>query len=375
MGVLQPLSCYAMESMTNVQELKEDKMACEKCTTTPTLLQGNCSVFISASHVYILDKFNDILTEAGYSCKKSDSYMQLHVEDYAAFITETCSDRSLTAMEKANINLLPMPDGELFHFGRFAETRTLDSWYTLYNAQDLIWILDNNSITVLFQPIIKVADMSIYAYECLARGVKQNGELQSPLVMFETGRKTDMLFNLDRQCREASIKMAARKGIDCNIFVNFLPSSIYNPVYCLQDTVYWSRELNFDPLSIVFEVVETEKVTDTEHLIRILRFYKEKGFRTALDDMGNGYSSLSLFVTLHPDIVKIDMDLIRDVHENEVKQTVVRALIAMAREAGTHVLAEGVETADEFSWLQQQGIDFIQGYYFSKPTAEPVLSV
>ena len=129
------------------------------------------------------------------------------------------------------------------------------------------------------------------------------------------------------------------------------------------------------PLSIVFEVVETEKVTDTQHLIKILRFYKEKGFRTALDDMGNGYSSLSLFVTLHPDIVKIDMDLIRDVHKNEVKQTVVKALIAMAKEVGTSILAEGVETAEEFSWLQEKGIDFVQGYYFSKPSAEPVLQV
>ncbi len=350
-------------------------MACEKCTTTPTLPQGSCLVFGSASHVYILDKFIDILSSAGYSCKKNSSYIQLQVDDYAAFIATASASRTLSAMEKTNINLLPMASGSLIDFSHFAATRTLESWHMLYNAQDLIWILENNSITILFQPIVQIADMSIYAYECLARGVKKNGELQNPLEMFDTARKTDMLFNLDRQCREASIKIAAQKDIDRNIFVNFLPSSIYNPVYCLQDTVRWSRKLNFDPLSIVFEVVETEKVTDTEHLIKILEFYKEKGFRTALDDMGNGYSSLSLFVTLHPDVVKIDMDLIRDIHSNTIKQTVVKALIDMAKKSRTAVLAEGVETAEEFSWLKQQEIDFVQGYYFSKPTADPVLSV
>nr|WP_320012236.1 EAL domain-containing protein [uncultured Desulfobulbus sp.] len=350
-------------------------MKCEKCTTTPDLLQGPCLVFVSASHVYMLDKLAEIFDATEISFKRISSYIQVHVDDYAVFIRSIGAERSISAIEKANIHLLPLVEGEVLDFGKFATTRTLESWYTLYNAEDLIWILENNTITVLFQPIVRVADMSIYAYECLARGVKENGDLQSPLVMFETAKKTDLLFNLDRQCREASIRIAAQKKIQRNIFVNFLPSAIYNPVYCLQDTVRWSKKLNYDPLSIVFEVVETEKVTDTQHLIKILRFYKEKGFRTALDDMGNGYSSLSLFVTLHPDIVKIDMDLIRDVHKNEVKQTVVKALIAMAKEVGTSILAEGVETAEEFSWLQEKGIDFVQGYYFSKPSAEPVLQV
>ena len=222
-------------------------MKCEKCTTTPDLLQGPCLVFVSASHVYMLDKLAEIFDATEISFKRISSYIQVHVDDYAVFIRSIGAERSISAIEKANIHLLPLVEGEVLDFGKFATTRTLESWYTLYNAEDLIWILENNTITVLFQPIVRVADMSIYAYECLARGVKENGDLQSPLVMFETAKKTDLLFNLDRQCREASIRIAAQKKIQRNIFVNFLPSAIYNPVYCLQDTVRWSKKLNYDP--------------------------------------------------------------------------------------------------------------------------------
>lgn len=194
----------------------------------------------------------------------------------------------------------------------------------------------------------------------------------SPFQMFETARKTGMLFNLDRQCRETAIKTSAVKNINKNIFINFQPSSIYNPEFCLRDTVKWANQLEFDPSTIVFEVVETDKVESIEHLINIQNFYKQKGFRTALDDVGSGYSSLNLFASLHPDIIKIDMELVRDVHKSDVKKSVARALIGMAKDAGCRVLAEGIENADECEWFIQAGVDYLQGYYFGRPSAEPV---
>jgi EAL domain-containing protein (putative c-di-GMP-specific phosphodiesterase class I) len=184
-----------------------------------------------------------------------------------------------------------------------------------------------------------------------------------------------MLFNLDRQCRESAIRFASKNGIDKNIFINFLPSAIYNPEFCLRDTVKWASDLDFNPDNIIFEVVETEDVEDTEHLKQILQFYKDKGFRTALDDVGSGYASLSLFASLRPNIIKIDIDIVRDVHISDFKQAVAKALKIMADESGCKVLAEGIETKEEFDWFKNLGVDYAQGYYLAKPSPEPVSSI
>jgi len=347
-------------------------MACSKCTEVPHVPEGVKSVYVSASHEYILDKIYSILLSESYAINRLGSYIVFETDCFSAFIERCASDKALTALEKLNISILPLGRDEVLDFGKASAAKTLDSWHTLILSKDLIWILENGSFTVHFQPIIDTATMSIYGYECLSRGVLPDMSIMSPGKMFDAAAKTGMLFNLDRQCRETAIKTAAVKNISRNIFVNFLPTSIYNPEFCLKDTVKWANQLEFDPSTIVFEVVETEKVDSTEHLQNILRFYKEKGFRTAMDDVGSGYSSLNLFASLSPDIIKIDMELVRDVHRNVMKQSVARALVSMAKEAGCSVLAEGIETADEFEWFRALGIDYAQGYYFGKPSSEPL---
>jgi EAL domain-containing protein (putative c-di-GMP-specific phosphodiesterase class I) len=255
------------------------------------------------------------------------------------------------------------------------EAKTLWAWHILLDSQELGWILEHGSIKMLFQPIVRVEDLSVYAHEALARGIQSNGKMMNPGLMFDIARVTGMLFNLDRQCRESAIRAAAQHQVQSNVFINFLPTAIYNPEFCLRDTVRWAQELDFDPASLVFEVVESEEVTDIEHLKRILDYYKRHGFRVALDDVGSGYASLNKFVRLAPDIIKLDMELVRDIHKTEVKQAVARALAQMGRESGCKVLAEGVETEDEFAWLKQLGVDFVQGYYFGRPAEEPLVSI
>ena len=347
-------------------------MSCSQCTTTPKLPAGPQVLHLNAAHEYILEKIGSLLVQGGVQPDRHGTYLSATIEDFATIIHMLGSSDSLTELECQNINILPLSPGESLDFGKMGRTKTLEGWYTLHRARDLVWILDNGSLTVHFQPIVDAATQEIYAYECLARGVLADGQLMNPGAMFDAARKTGMLFNLDRQCRESAIKTAAVKNVHKSIFINFQPSSIYNPEFCLRDTVHWTRQLDFDPRSIVFEVVETEKVTNLNHLIHILQYYKEKGFRTALDDVGSGYSSLNLLVSMAPDIIKMDMELVRDIHCSDMKQSVARALIGLAREAGCKILAEGVETRSEWDWLQAQGVDYLQGYYFGKPSAEPL---
>lgn len=236
-------------------------------------------------------------------------------------------------------------------------------------------IVEHASLTSHFQPIVDVRSSQIYAYEALIRGVKPDGSLMFPDQLFEKSTRNDMNFLLDRLCRESALKTAATKKIKQKVFINFIPTSIYDPEYCLQSTVKWANQLEFDPKNIVFEVVETEQVEDKEHLKKILEFYRAQGFGIALDDVGEGYSGLNNLIDIKPDIIKVDRNVIMNIDTDPMKQSVYKALYTLAKENGITVLAEGVETKEEFDVIEGIGVDLVQGYYFAKPQAEPIRTI
>jgi EAL domain-containing protein (putative c-di-GMP-specific phosphodiesterase class I) len=125
----------------------------------------------------------------------------------------------------------------------------------------------------------------------------------------------------------------------------------------------------------VFEVVETQNVKDQLHLKEILMYYREKGYKIALDDVGEGYSSLNMLIKLKPDIIKIDRNIIENINKDEFKQSVYKALYTVAKENNIEVLAEGIETPYEIETIRSIGVDYMQGYYFAKPSAEPIRTI
>jgi EAL domain-containing protein (putative c-di-GMP-specific phosphodiesterase class I) len=258
-------------------------------------------------------------------------------------------------------------------FETFYKAKPLKTILSLVKNGSFIDILRFESFTIHFQPIIDKNNNSIFGYESLLRGINPfTNELVSPAFLFDSAREYNMLFFLDRFARELALKSAAVKNIDSHLFINFLPTSIYDPVHCLQSTVKWANQLEFNPKNIVFEVVETEKVEDPIHLKNILDYYKSQGFKTALDDVGSGYSSLSMLASLNPDIIKIDREIIIDIDKNNVKQSICKALVSMANDSGITVLAEGIETRGEYEYLSTLKIDLMQGFFFGKPQAEPL---
>eukprot|EP01028_Stygiella_incarcerata_P001836 TRINITY_DN13433_c0_g1_i11.p1 TRINITY_DN13433_c0_g1~~TRINITY_DN13433_c0_g1_i11.p1 ORF type:complete len:256 (+),score=-42.98 TRINITY_DN13433_c0_g1_i11:68-835(+) len=139
-------------------------------------------------------------------------------------------------------------------------------------------ILYSKSFTSHFQPIIDMKKNSIFGYEALIRGVYPDGSLMYPDEIFKKSTRNNTNFKLDQICRETALKTAATKRINKKIFINFLPTSIYDPEFCLQATVKWAKQLDYDPKNIIFEVVETEKVQDKEHLKKYLIFTEKKAF-------------------------------------------------------------------------------------------------
>ncbi|MFZ3053267.1 MAG: EAL domain-containing protein, partial [Sulfuricurvum sp.] len=140
----------------------------------------------------------------------------------------------------------------------------------------------------------------------------------------------------------------------------------------LQSTVKWAKQLDFNPKNIIFEVIESDHVADLDHLKKILDYYKSQGFMVALDDVGSGYSSLNMIAKLLPDIVKIDREIIDHIDTNIVNQSIFRAIVQIAKESNILVLAEGIERAEEAAFCTREGADLAQGYYFGKPSAEPI---
>jgi EAL domain-containing protein (putative c-di-GMP-specific phosphodiesterase class I) len=250
--------------------------------------------------------------------------------------------------------------------------KPLQHYLNLIDDQEFFDIINSESLTSYFQPIIKVSDRSIYGYETLIRGVKPNGDLMFPDELFAKSHRNDVDFRLDRLCRESSLKTAAVKKVQQKVFINFIPTSIYDPEFCLNSTIKWAKQLEFDPKNIVFEVVETQNVADKEHLKEILTYYREQGYQIALDDVGEGYSGLNMLIELRPDIIKVDRNIITNIDQDPLKQSVYKALYQLANDNGIALLAEGVETPYELETVTQIGVDFAQGYYFAKPQPEPI---
>ncbi|GAA0564888.1 EAL domain-containing protein [Rheinheimera aquimaris] len=220
-------------------------------------------------------------------------------------------------------------------------------------------------IRMAFQPIIDWLDKSIYAYEALVRGPQGEGA-GWVFQHINEGNK----YYFDQACRVKAIQTAARLGCNSFLSINFLPNAVYNPETCIKATIEAADLYGFDLTKLIFEVTEGEQIPDKAHLNRIFQSYSKRGFQTAIDDYGSGFATLDWLIELKPDILKLDMQLIRDIDQHPAKQFIVEQTVAQCELQGTKVLAEGIETRAELDYLTSVGIRYLQGYYFAKPQLE-----
>ncbi|MCC5894762.1 MAG: EAL domain-containing protein [Alkalibacterium sp.] len=252
-----------------------------------------------------------------------------------------------------------------------------DEWLPILDIRTYIessWvdnILREKFIAMHFQPII-TSTGKIYGYEMLARFKDQNGDVIYPDVMFPAAKIRGRTFALDRLCRIQGVRQVTRLSEDQKAFINFIPTAIYDPAYCLKTTTAVAKQMNIESDRFVFEVVETEKIRDTAHLKSILTYYQNNGFSYALDDVGSGYNTLDLLSDLKPPYVKLDMHYVQGVHASEKKQAVALSFLEKAREYGAITLAEGIEEIEDFEWLKTNGYHLFQGYLFGKPLPDPL---
>ncbi len=220
-------------------------------------------------------------------------------------------------------------------------------------------------ITFAFQPIVDVRNERIESYEALVRG--KGGESAATIL---ASVDANSQYRFDQTCRVTAITLAARLGMQTKLNLNFLPNAVYRPEVCIRTTLAAARAVEFPIERIVFEVIETENVASPNHLRDILAEYKRLGFATAIDDFGAGFAGLGFLADFQPDIIKLDMKLVRDVDRDVPRQAIVRAVIGLCRELNIRTVAEGIETFAEYKWLAEAGADLFQGYLFAKPGFE-----
>ncbi len=255
----------------------------------------------------------------------------------------------------------------------FSDMASLQQFIKFSQADWLIDMLAANRFTSHFQPIVSIQDTSeIYGYESLFRGLDEQGNVVMPGPIFELATEAGLLPQLDRAARLSTIAQARQHDLTGRIFINFSPTALYDPVSCLRSTVDAIDKAGIRHEQVVFEVVESDNPQDLVHLRTVLRYYRDAGFGVALDDLGSGYSGLNLLHQLRPDFIKLDMELVRDVHQDLYKASITEKLLEIAQKLNIQTVAEGIECVEELNWLQERGANFAQGYLIAKPGAVPI---
>jgi EAL domain-containing protein (putative c-di-GMP-specific phosphodiesterase class I) len=223
-------------------------------------------------------------------------------------------------------------------------------------------------ITMAFQPIVDAGSREVFAYEALVRGVGGEGAGQVLAAVDPTSRH-----RFDQQCRLRALELAAQLGLQdgrAALSINFVPDAVTDPAAWTAGAKTSAERLGLSPDRIIFEFTEDDPVEDLDHLGRIIRAYREVGFRTAIDDFGAGYSGLTLLARFQPDIVKLDMELVRGIEGDRVRRAIVSSIRRMCDDLGIVLVAEGIETVDEYAALRDLGVSLLQGYLFARPQVE-----
>ncbi len=226
------------------------------------------------------------------------------------------------------------------------------------------------NFTMAFQPIVDITKQQIFAHEALVRGLKN----ESAGEVFKHVNDSN-LYRFDQSCRTKAIKLAAELSIPSFLSINFMPNAVYRPELCIRTTIAAAEEYEFPIDRIIFEITESEKVEDHVHLRNIVEYYQKRGFKTAIDDFGSGYAGLNLLSEIQTDIIKLDMALIRGIDKDKTRQAIIKGVLQVTDELSSQVIAEGVETYEEYSFLQSIGIELFQGFYFAKPEFEGLAQV
>jgi EAL domain-containing protein (putative c-di-GMP-specific phosphodiesterase class I) len=221
------------------------------------------------------------------------------------------------------------------------------------------------SFSFAFQPIADIEARTVFAYEALVRGV--HGESAGSVF---ADVPSDALYQFDHAARIAAVTLAARLSLRSRISLNLLPGSLHALPRSLDMLVEHAGQAGLAADQLLIEVTEGEVIQRPKEFIQLLNKYRAQGVRLAIDDFGAGYSGLNLLADFQPDLVKLDMHLVRDIDRAGPRQAIARGILQVCDDLGIEVIAEGVETLGEYRWFRRVGVRLFQGYLLGRPAFE-----
>ena len=221
--------------------------------------------------------------------------------------------------------------------------------------------------SMAFQPIVEAGAERVFAYEALVRGTEGQGAFEVLSHLTAANRH-----HFDQGCRDRALDLAGRLDLSATgsaVTINILASAIFDPEVCAEAAVEAAAAAGLSPDQVVLEFTETDQ-PEPAHLQRVIATARAAGLKTAIDDFGAGWSGLSLLARFQPDLVKLDMALIRGIDGCNVRQAIVRSVVRLGEDLGLSLVAEGVETASEARAVSDLGVGLMQGYFFARPAFE-----
>jgi EAL domain-containing protein (putative c-di-GMP-specific phosphodiesterase class I) len=352
------------------ERTKQRSQSCAgcSCAVAPSGT-GNRMVFATGvSHS--LTALRSLLKEAGASVsQRALGLLEVCTTDPARLLTT--ARQGLSSVEAAEIRVLLALDDDPDAILLAALTApTLAQSSARAEHADLLPLLadEEQSFHSVYQPIVSLrpgAEGEIFGYEALLRATTPKGPVM-PDQMFAAAARAGWLPVLDRVGRTSALRGASTWLGDARLFVNFVPTAIYRPEVCLRTTEQAAIQAGLRMDQLVFEVTESQQIADVAHLSAVFDYYRERGCKVALDDLGSGFSSLNKLVLLQPDVVKLDKELVQALPDR-VSRAVIEAIVRMTHSYGGLVLAECVETREQAQAATDLGVDLGQGWLFGRP--------
>jgi EAL domain-containing protein (putative c-di-GMP-specific phosphodiesterase class I) len=230
-------------------------------------------------------------------------------------------------------------------------------------------IISQNSILIMFQPIVFLEDLRILGYEALSRGPEDSG-FEGTELLFSFAESTNMLLDLERLCRKNALRAAQSLNIRRKLFLNSSAKALQDKNFTPDQLAEYVSELGLNQDGIVLEITERVAIQEWESFKKVLRQFRNHGFQIAIDDMGAGYSSLQAIAELEPDYLKFDISLVRNIHESLIKKGLLETLVSLSSKINASVIAEGIEDRQEYQALRSLGVQLGQGYLFASPSIQ-----
>jgi EAL domain-containing protein (putative c-di-GMP-specific phosphodiesterase class I)/GGDEF domain-containing protein len=230
-------------------------------------------------------------------------------------------------------------------------------------------VLQERQLSIVFQPIFSFLHGNILGHEALVRGPA--GSLETPFELFKAAAGEGLLLELNIICIQEVLRAFARKQMPGNLFLNISPQLILQRGFSQERSGKFMRAIGLEPTRVVIELTEDYPTSDFRLVRESLQLYRSMGFRVAIDDLGEGFSSLRLWSELKPEFVKADKHFVAGIAGDAMKAQFLRAIQQIAEHCGSLVIAEGIETAEDFRVVKDIGIACGQGYFIGRPATDP----